>query len=93
MRVLDTQLGLEGVRNVQVIVKGDWFQQASTWTNATGCYFIDELFLSNMSMWVKFKSDRVAIRGATTFDILGYSSAVKDSRGKMTGPGFIPETK
>lgn len=72
----DTQLGMQGLRNVKVIMKDTWFSENETWTDDNGCWNIqntydDGLFGGNKAwMWVRFKSDRVTHTGNTQKQVL-----------------------
>ncbi len=74
VKVEDTRLGLEGLRNVKVIMKDTWFTEDEVWTTSEGCFRINKRYANRAWMWIKFKSNRVHIRH-------GYFSNVKDYAG------------
>jgi len=74
IKVLDTQLPgnatvggtsvhLEGIKQVKVIFKDDWFTTSSTFTEMNGCWKINRRHSGRAWMWVEFKSSRTVVRG------------------------------
>lgn len=87
VRYEDTQLGHEGVRNVEVIAR-NLFTYASTFTDDNGCYSINQSFSGNVRLSVKFKSSRITVRGIQGAKLWGFSEAVKDPVGKFTDGNY-----
>lgn len=91
IQVKDVQKAVfEGVRRVKVILKDGWFTEDETWTDDNGCFRVNDKYYGVAWMWVKFKSDRVKIRGTKkSFKaVWEWAFAVKDYVGKLGGPRF-----
>ncbi len=86
VRVEDTQLGWQGVRNVKVIMKDTWFNENEVWTTQEGCFKITRKYSNKAWMWVKFKSNRTTVKGVRGGYVWGYFHAVKDYVGVLYGP-------
>lgn len=73
-----------------MILKDTWFTEDETWTDDQGCFRINNKYYGRAWMWVKFKSDRVQIRGARAkFQaIWEWAFPVKDFVGVIGGPKF-----
>ena len=67
-----------GVNNVKVIVKDDWFGSYKTYTDENGCWKINRIISNKFTWWVKFKSERVVIRGIRGAKVWEYSLGIKD---------------
>jgi len=92
VRVQDTQTGtMEGVRQVKVILKDDWFTEDEVWTNDAGCFRLTSVYSKkNTWMWVKWKSDRCKIRGVENGEVYPWEhlQAVKDYIDKFKKPPY-----
>ncbi len=65
--VWDTELGtFEGVSDVRVVMKDNWFVIVQESTNSNGCFVSDRYFGNKMILWVKFKNSKCKIR--STYD-------------------------
>lgn len=90
VQVEDTQLGLQGVKRVQVIAWNGWFRIDRTETNDSGCWQIERNYKGNAYFWVKFKSNRGRIRGVNNTWTAAWQwlTTVKDYVGQVSGPNF-----
>ena len=90
MQVEDTQLGMEGVRNVKIIAWNGWFRFDQTSTNDSGCWNINRNYRGKAWFWVKFKNDKCRIRGTTASwrAAWQWQSTVIDAIGRVDGPNF-----
>ena len=90
IQVADTETGFEGVRRVKVIMKDTWFTEDETWTDDRGCWKIEKPYSGKAWMWIKFKSDRVKIRGVARNWTAAWQwlTPVKHFVGKKSGPVF-----
>jgi hypothetical protein len=102
IKVLDTQLPgnatvggasvhLEGIKQVKVIFKDDWFTTSSTFTDMNGCWKINRRHSGRAWMWVEFKSSRTVVRGqrfGLGWNYWELSAPVKDYVGVIAGPVF-----
>lgn len=98
VRVVDTQLPpnsnvngrnihTAGVRNVSIMWWDGWFGIYRTQTNENGCWSLPHREAGSAYMWVRFKSDRVTIRGLRGARIWEYASAVSD-QANFSGPPY-----
>ncbi|MGH1433952.1 MAG: hypothetical protein ACRBG0_05790 [Lewinella sp.] len=90
VRVEDTQLGYEGVRNVQVIGWNGWFTIDNTYTDDNGCWRINRAYKGNAYFMIKFKNGRgTRIRGPRAGARLWeHLTTVTDNLGQVAGPNF-----
>ena len=88
IRVEDTQLGLQPVKRVKVILKNGWFTEDQTWTDDNGCFFINRRYRGTARMWVKFKNSEAKIHSLRQWKVWEYFFAVKDYVGRISGPVF-----
>lgn len=79
------------VRRVKVVVKDNFFDFHSTYTDDSGCWKINKRFFGNAYIWIHFASDsRVQIRGARAnfANILEWVLTLRDGLGAIAGPFF-----
>ena len=69
---------LEGVRDVEVIVKDDWFSTIKTSTDANGCFKVNRRHYGKIVVAVKFKNSRAIIRGTRGLRFWDFADAVKN---------------
>ncbi|MCO6489472.1 MAG: hypothetical protein J5I98_13690 [Phaeodactylibacter sp.] len=85
--VEDTQLGMEGVRQVRVNWWDGWFTVKTVLTDDEGCWRIDHVEAGKAYMWVKFKGPRSSLRGfvGNTVQIWRLFVDIVDFAGQMGG--------
>lgn len=90
VNVEDTQLGMQGVRSVKVIMWDKWItDHHTTYTDDNGCWKINNRFYGKAWMWVKFENARGRVRGiAQNWKLWQLMTTVKDYRGIQNGPYF-----
>ncbi len=92
INVEDTQLGMQPVRRVKVIMWDAWFTgHYNTWTDDNGCWKINSRFHGNSWMWVKFTNSRGSIRGTQGKNFNSawlWKRVVKDYVGNIWGPYY-----
>ncbi len=91
VRVQNTQTGMEGVRQVKIILKDTWFTEDEVWTNDDGCFQLKKEYKNNVWMWIKWKNDRCKIRGVSntqSWKIWKHLRAHKDFIDKFTNPPY-----
>lgn len=90
VRVEDTQLGYEGVRNVQVIGWNGWFTIDYTYTDDNGCWRINRPYKGNAYFMIVFKNGRGnRIRGPRSGARLWeHLTTITDNLGQVAGPTF-----
>ncbi len=91
IQVRDVEKGVfEGVKNVKVIIKDTWFTEVEAWTDDNGCFRINNRHYGQAWMWVRYRSDRVQVRGArSSFDaVWEWAFPIKDYVGVLDGPVF-----
>ncbi len=89
IRVEDTELGWENVRNVQVILKDNWFIKDVVYTDDNGCFKVNKSYSGKAWMWVKFKNSHGKIRGdGADFELHEFLTPIKHKIGKLSGPIF-----
>jgi hypothetical protein len=71
-------LHLRGVRNVKVRWWDGWLDFSTTSTDENGCFEFNEREYGKAWMWVKFKSDRVTVRGLRGARFWEYGMAIED---------------
>jgi len=85
--VEDTQLGEQPVINVRIVARDNWFKVKKTFTDENGCWRINSSYSGKAKMKIRFKSDRITVRGIRGARFWEYAFAVRD---KFTwwGPDF-----
>ncbi|HFD31912.1 MAG TPA: hypothetical protein ENJ28_04255 [Gammaproteobacteria bacterium] len=74
-----------GVEIAMVKVKDTWFSSDITYTDANGCWRVNENYSGKVWMWVKFKNQNVKARDVGFWLSL---FAVRDYVGKFTSPPY-----
>jgi len=85
--VQDTQLGVQPVRNVRIVARDNWFKVRRTWTDDNGCWHINSSYSGKANIKIRFKSDRITVRGIRGARLWEYAFAVRD-RFTWNGPDF-----
>lgn len=84
IQVEDSQLGIQPVRKVKVIVAFNWFNVKSAYTKNNGCFqFNHSDGNGKVRMWVKFKNERSTIRGIQDWRVWQYFWAIEDPVGTL----------
>ncbi|MEO1628668.1 MAG: hypothetical protein AAFV25_26205, partial [Bacteroidota bacterium] len=88
VQVEDSELGLEGVRRVQVIARDGWFTFKRTYTTDGGCFKIRHSVgrKNRLRLKLKFENQLVKARNLSGLRIWEYFFAVKDRRGVIPFP-------
>lgn len=76
---------MRAVQVAEVTTKDTWFTSDVTFTDANGCWQIQEEYSGKMWMWVKFKNENVAAKDLAYWLTL---IAVEDYVGRYDGPKF-----
>lgn len=79
---------LTGVRRVAVHMKDNWFTTDVTFTDAGGCWKINQEYHGRAWMWVKFYNGAATIRALRLADPLDLFLGVRDYVGMLSGPRF-----
>lgn len=82
IEVVDTELGIRGVKQVKVIARDDWFTELETYTNTNGCFNFSRKFKNKVWLWVRFESSTCKVRG-TSHWIWSYLSPIQDYWGEF----------
>lgn len=85
--VEDTQLGAQPVRNVRIVARDNWFKVRRTYTDDNGCWRINNAYSGNATIKIRFRSDRITVRGIRGARLWEYAFAVRD-RFTWSGPDF-----
>lgn len=83
----DTQLGIEGVRNVAIEWWDGWFTVHKTSTDDNGCWRLNHAEAGKAKLTIKYKNDRRVIRSMRGIRIWEYAFAV-DSETKYGAPPY-----
>jgi len=85
--VEDSQFGPQPVRNVKIVARDNWFKVRETWTDDNGCWHIRDAYSGSATIIIRFRSDRITVRGIRGARLWEYAFAVRD-RFKWNGPDF-----
>jgi hypothetical protein len=88
IQVQDTQLGLEGLKNVKVTWWDGWFTVKKTQTDDDGCWSLNKREKGKAYMWVKFKNEKATVRTIRLNKFHQYLYAVQDYVGVIGAPPY-----
>ncbi|BDS09514.1 hypothetical protein [Aureispira anguillae] len=81
VRVEDTQLGWEGVKNVEIYVRDLWFTGRSVWTTNEGCWYIPFNYFGPIQGFLKYESNRLKISGLRDLYIAEFGHPIVQNLG------------